>query len=213
MAEIGDIANADIGGIVGTAGFWLVMIMFMLVLVGVLAFAGLWIFRMLLFKISVNIYEHVGDGNHLGRKDVAKEVDKDIAGKRTRFIRLLKGRKSIGPFGSEKFITFGVRKHLNLHLQDGIYTPLPVLHNSDPGLTFKKEDLLTALQLWDQDYAENLETHKWGEPGFMDKYGAYVLPFAMIIIMFVLFFILIQEIGGGVNVIATLDTSQLVKAA
>lgn len=210
---IQDIAGADIGGIIGQTVFWVALIAMFLVLIGVMAFFALWVFRTLKFKINVNIYEHIGENNHIGRKDVGKEVEKSKDGKRLRFIRLLKGRKSIGPFGSEKFVMFNTRKQINLHLEDGIYTPLPIAHNSNPAFTFEKGDLLTALQLWDQDYAENLETHKWGEPGFMDKYGMYVLPFSMILIMFVLFFILIQQIGGGINVTATLDTSQFVKAA
>ena len=208
-----DIANVDITGVAGTVLFWVVMIISLVVLVGVLGFFALWVFRMLMFKINVDIYEHVGNGNHIGHKDVAKEIEKTKDGKRQRFIRLLKARKSIGPFGSEKFVIFGIRKKLNLHFEDGIYTALPITHSSDAGLNFDKNDLLTALQLWDQDYAENLETHKWGEPTFMDKYGMYVLPFSMILIMFVLFFILIQQIGGGINVTASIDTSQLVRAA
>ena len=208
-----DIANADIGGIAGQVVFWVVIIIFMVVLVGVLGFFALWVFRTLKFKVRVTIYEHVGQNNHVGKKDVGREVEKTDGGKRVRFIRLLKARKSIGPFGSDKFVVFGNNKQLNLHLEDGIFTPLPIAHNSDPSFNFEKSDLLTALQLWDQDYAENLETHKWGEPSFMDKYGNFVMPFAMILIMFVLFFILIQQIGGGVHVTASIDTSQLVKAA
>ncbi len=213
MAELADIANADVGGIAGTVFFWVVMIMFMVVLLGVIGFFGLWVFRTLKFKINVNVYEHVGGDSHIGRRDVAKEVEKDHSGKRQRFLRLLKARVSIGPFPSEKFVMFNTRKHINLHFQDGIYTPLPIGHDSDAALKFKKDDLLTVLHLWDKDHEENLETHKWGEPTFMDKYGAYILPFSMILIMFVLFFILIQQIGGGVHVTASIDTSQLVKAA
>ena len=208
-----DIAGVDIGGVVGQVILWVVLITSFLVLIGVLAFFALWVFRTLKFKIRVTIYENVGENNHVGRKDVGREVEKSADGKRVRFIRLLKARKSIGPFGSDKFVVFGNTKQLNLHLEDGIFTPLPIAHQSDPAFKFEKSDLLTALQLWDADYAENLETHKWGEPNFMDKYGAYVIPFAMILIMFVLFFILIQQIGGGVQVTAVIETSQLVKAA
>ncbi len=214
MVELGGLAGFESAGeIAGTVFVWVILIVALLVLVAVMAFFALWLMRMLKFKVTVDIYEHIGENNHMGTKDVAKEVSEIIDGKRRSFLQLLKSRKKIGPFGSDKFMQFGTRKKLNLHLENGIYTPLPIAHSSHAALKFEKGDLLTALQLWDADYAENLETHKWGEPGFWDKYAQYVIPFSMILIMFVLFFILINQMQSGVNVTATIDTSQLIARA
>ncbi len=207
---IADINSVDLAGLAGTVFLWLVLIGVLVVFIGVMAFFVFWLLRLMRFKVNVDIYEHLGTNNHMGSKDVAKEVSEIIEGKRRNFLQLLKKRVKIGPFGSDKFMQFGMRKKINLHLENGIYTPLPLVHNSAAALEFEKGDLLTALQLWDADYAENLETHKWGQPGFWDKYAQYVIPFSMILIMFVLFFILIQQMQSGVSVTAYLDSSQLV---
>lgn len=209
---ITDITNADIGGIVGQVFFWLIMILFITVLTAVLGFMAWTLWKMLKYKVSVDIYEHVGENTHVGRRDVGREVEETTDGKRKRFLQLLKLRKKIGPFASDKFMQFGNRKKLDLHLENGIFTPLPVAHNSDPALQFNKTDLLAALQSWDQDYAENLETHRITDMSFFSRHEAAILSGTMIIMMFVLFFILINQMQSGVNVTATIDTSQLVKA-
>ncbi len=178
--------------------------------------------RHLKYKVKLDIYEKVG-GAYMGFGRDAREVinKPDVKGKRHTFLLLrtpFKGYKKIPLPDSASYVPFasklvGNRKKLNLLFKDTLFAPLPITENSDPAFNFDTKDLLYILNSWDQDYAENLETHKWGEPTFMDKYGMYVLPFSMILIMFVLFFILIQQIGGGVQVTAVIETSQLIKAA
>ncbi len=212
MALADTITNANLGAIGSTIFLWLVIIVLIVVFSVVIFFFALWLWRVLKFKVNVIIYEHIGENQHFGTKEIGQEVNEVHEGKRRSYLHLFKSRKKIGPFGSDAFSLFGTRKHLNLHLENGIYTPLPIAHSSSAALKFEKGDLLTALQLWDQDYAENLETHKLGQGGFWDKYGSFVMPFAMILIMFVLFFILIQQMQSGVNITATLDTRQIVDA-
>jgi len=202
--------TADFGGLIGQIMVYLIIILFLVAMVAILYFVGTQLWRVLKYKVKVDIYEHLGEDNHIGRSDLAEEVTTEKDGKRVSYLKLLKSHKKAGPFSSDKFMQFGRMKKIHLHLVDGLFTAMPIKHNSDAGLTFEKSDLLTALQLWDQDYAENLATHNLDNNNFWDKYGSIMMNGGMILIMFVLFFVLIQQMQSGVNVTATLDTSQLI---
>jgi len=159
------------------------------------------LWRLMRYKIRVDIYEKVGDKNFICFSDFAREVvNFDDNGKRKTFLRLLKGLKGMKKIPlpeSHVYIPQGMRKKLNLVYKDSIMTPLPITENSDPQLTFDPKDMLKVLYSWDQDYSENLETHKTGS-GFWDRWGNQISWLILIFTQFILFLILItQQSGGG----------------
>ncbi len=150
MALADTLSTANIGQIGSTIFLWLILILFVGVMAAVIFFFAMWFWKVLKFKVNVVIYEHIGENQHFGTKEIGQEVNEVKDGKRRSYLHLFKSRKKLGPFGSDAFSLFGTRKHLNLHLENGIYTPLPIAHSSSAALKFEKGDLLTALQLWDQ---------------------------------------------------------------
>lgn len=88
--------------------------------------------------------------------------------------------------------------------------PVSISHKAEAAFEFNADDLVTILRWRELDHQEALDTYSNKKLGFMDKYGALVVNSMMILIMFVLFFILLQKLGAlQIHV----DTSQLVRAA
>ncbi len=191
----------DVAGMAGSFFLWGAIALiagFVILLLGVL-FIFLW--RILRYKIKVDIYEKVGEG-FIGYTDLAREVfSKDENGKRQTFLRLLKGLKGVKKIPlppSSNYIPFGMRKKLNLLYKDSLFTPMPIVEHSDPAIFSSTSDLLRVLHSWDSDFSENLETHRGGA-SFFDKYGNYVFFGILIMTQFVLFLVLITQLKGGLS--------------
>lgn len=170
------------------------------------AFGILFMSRYFKYKIKLDIYEKVGDGYQSFAREAKEVIHKvsDMNGKRRTYLLLrvpYKGKNKIDLPASASYIPhgtiFATKKKLNLMFTDGIFAPLHIQQNSPEVLNFNPKDLLRVLDSWDQDYAENLETHK-AKPGFWDKYQQFITILS-VIGMTMIFWILIFVIttGGG----------------
>lgn len=163
------------------------------------AVAGLLFWRWFKYKITVIIYEKVGDAYIAHPNKAYEHIGLDDAGKRTRSLRLLKKFKGMkkGPLPpSFSFVPTARGKLLNIIYRDGIISPLSVQEHSPPELSWNTNDLLRVLDSWDADYVENLETHRQS-PSFMDRFGGYIIPATVMFLNFILWLILLTRINGG----------------
>jgi len=171
----------------------------------------MYVARTFRYKVKLDIYEKVG-GHYLSYGREALEViNKQTAGTGKRVTHLLlrvafKGTKKIPLPDSATFIPHGTmlttKKKLNLLYTNGLFAPLNVVENSPAALTFNVEDVLTVLQSWDQDFAENLETHK-PKASFWDKYQQFITilsVLSMTMIFWILIFVITRQ-GGPTQVI------------
>jgi len=170
-----------------------------------------WVMRTLKYKIKLDIYEKVGGAYLSYGREAVEVINKQTAGSGKRVTHLLlrvpfKGTKKIPLPDSATFIPHGTllttKKKLNLLYTNGLFAPLNVVEHSPPELSFNVEDVLTVLQSWDQDFAENLETHK-PKATFWDKYQQFITilsVLSMTMIFWILIFVITRQ-GGPAQVI------------
>lgn len=178
---------------------WIFLALFagiFLIILGVAGYVG---WRLLKYRIHVDIYEKVGK-TFIGFGDYAREVIHSVqGGKEKTYLQLLKGLKGMKRIPlpeSATYIPFGMRKKVNILYRDGIFCEMPIIENSDPAITFEPSKLLRVLQSWDVLSTRNRELHS-PKQGFWDKYGNQFMWGLLIFMQFVLFLILIMQLKGG----------------
>lgn len=198
--------GGQITGMIIQTIFWVFIIGLIAAVAAGGYFLGVAIFRLMRYKIKVLVLDHVGN-SEIARNDLAKEF-KDV--NKTRKLKLLHSGDEIPLPNPDKYISMGVRKLLVLHKHGDMLTPMGLTHNSPANFTFNMDDLVSVLFWRETDHQEALETYRDHKKSFMEQYGAWVMSTMMIVIMFVLFFILINKLG---SLQIRVDSSQLVKAA
>jgi hypothetical protein len=97
---------------------------------------------------------------------------------------------------SEDFILAGRMKEINLAYINGFFFPMTPQEHSDPAMTYDLSSVQRAMESWDSDYAENVETHK-GNPTFMDKYGNMIMLGMVLMTQFIFLIIILTQLKGG----------------
>ena|SRR3990167_3666156 len=165
------------------------------------------VYRLLTYKIDVLILDHTGN-----TEIVKKDLGRLIFGKdKKRCLRLLKTGLPEGELplpDPDKYFAFGNRKLLLLHKINDVLTPITLKHNSPATFNFNMDDMVSVLYWRELDHTEALDSYRNKKVGFMEKYGTWVMSTLMILIMFVLFFMLLQKLG---SLQIQVDASQLIK--
>lgn len=201
---------AQITGFITQTVFWVFMLIIIAALLIGAYFLGMMVYRLLRYKIKVLILDHTGT-SELARMDLAREVTEKPGNKK--YLQLLRMAEKVPLPNPDKYIAMGVRKLLVLHKHNDMLTPMAVTHNSPASFTFNTDDLVSVLFWREQDHQEALDNYRDKAISWWAQHSGFIMSASMILMMFVLFFILIQKIQGGVTVRAVIDTSQLIAAS
>ncbi len=202
---IGD--DISLVAVAGDVIFWLVLLLFALAVFAILGWLAMFVWRMLKYKIEVEIYHQQGPRSFRPVKDLGREIINNKTGKNE--LHILKAKRTIAMPPGEFLMPMGMRSKLLLGKVGGELIPMQVTTNSPTSFTLNLEKLSNAIA-WREKSRESAIEAYYGNESFFNKYGAVLMNATLMIMMFVLFFILIHQMQEGVTIRAVIDTSQQV---
>ncbi len=186
------------GNVAATVFIMFFIILLGVIVLGVLAIGGYFLWRLMRYKIKVVIHEKVGDVS-TWYDDFAREVVRtEEGGKIKSYLHLLrgfKGKKRLALPDSITYSPMGMRKFLQLRYRDGVFLELKV---NDADLTYEPAAVLKVLQTYSMLTDRNIDLHK-PKQGWLDKYGMMLAVFFPMMMHFVLIIVIIAMLksGGG----------------
>lgn len=187
----------------GDALSWVFLLALIAVVMSVVGYLGWWFYRYMRYDIKVSILEPMGANAWRERIDMAREDRK------MKHLELRGYREFISIPGPQFFLLSGKRRSLKFVEVSGYLLPMEITMEWPPNYSVKMEKLSIAVAWRENSRKESLSAYS-ETMGFMEKYGTVVVSSMTMIMMFVLFFILINQMQGGVTVTAVLDNSQLI---
>lgn len=212
MTEHGQIiqgigSDINLGAIAGDVFFWLIIILFVIALALIIGWGTAFVYRLMKYKIKIEIYHQQGPDSFRPVEDLGMEVTNDKTGRTE--LRILKAKRTIAMPPGKFLMPMGMRSKLNLAKIGGELIPMQVTTNSPVTFELNLEKLSNAIS-WREKSRESAVEAYYGKESFFSKYGAVLMNATLMIMMFVLFFILIHQMQSGITIRAILDTSQQV---